>query len=149
MILAPAGVADAADLAAAHAAAFEEGWDAHAIAGLLSSSPGAFALAVRRRSRVSGFILARVAADEAEVLTLAVRPESRRRGIGAALLHGAMAAAAAGDARSVFLEVAADNPAALALYENAGFAVVARRGGYYARQATVVDALVMRRALNR
>jgi len=91
-----------------------------------------------------GLILCRVAADEAEILTFAVAPAVRRRGIGAALLQRAIALLRQGGAAMLFLEVAVDNAAALALYRQAGFGTVGRRRGYYADGR---DALVLRRNL--
>ena len=135
------GVADAPALAALHAAAFEaaERWDAAAIATLLAM-PGAFGLSIP----AAGFVLARVAADEAEILTLAVIPPARRQGHAGALLGGAMAGALLRGAGTMFLEVSDRNGAARALYARAGFAEAGRRRRYYADGA---DALVLRRAL--
>ena len=101
---------DPARLAELHTEAFETSWDADAFAALLSQ-PGVFVV-----QRPDGFILMRVVADEAEVLTLAVRPSSRRRGLGRALTVESVAAARALGAERVFLEVADDNAAARALY---------------------------------
>jgi ribosomal-protein-alanine N-acetyltransferase len=133
---------DAPALAAVHARAFGEAdrWGADAIR-LMLEMPGAFALHMPER----GFVLARVAADEAEILTLAVVGEARRQGNGASLLAHAMAAAAARGALAIFLEVAGTNHAARALYAAAGFAEAGRRARYYADGG---DALVLRRALN-
>lgn len=132
---------EAAALAALHAAAFPpaERWGAEAI-GLMLAMPGAFAI----HHPGQGFVLARVAAEEAEILTLAVHPAARRRGHGAALLAAAMAGAAARGAGAMFLEVAEANAAARALYAAAGFAEVGRRRRYYPDGG---DALVLRRAL--
>ncbi|MBY0338017.1 MAG: GNAT family N-acetyltransferase [Acetobacteraceae bacterium] len=91
-----------------------------------------------------GFILARVAADEAEILTLAVVPEARRQGVATALVEAACAAALLAGARVMFLEVAEDNGAARALYAALGFAVAGRRRGYYGPGR---DALLLRAAL--
>lgn len=143
MSVRPAGPERAVDLAAAHALAFEDGWSARAVTDLLGS-PGVLAL-----EDDGGFILIRVVAGEAEVLTLAVVPEARRRGLGRALLRAAMAAAADAGATTLFLEVAADNAAAVTLYETEGFVRAGLRAGYYARAgAPGQDALVLRRALN-
>jgi ribosomal-protein-alanine N-acetyltransferase len=133
--------ATAARLAALHAEAFDAPWDADAFAALLTQA-GVFAL-----GDADGFILMRVVADEAEILTLAVRPAARRRGIGARMVgEGAVAAAALGAAR-LFLEVAEDNAAARALYARAGFFEAGRRPGYYARaEGGRGDALIL--ALN-
>lgn len=138
---------DAPRLAAVHAQAFETPWSADAIAEVLAG-PGAFALAVGEPGPVVGFVLCRRIADEAEILTLAVRPADRRRGLADLLLNKAMALAAFAGAQAMFLEVAEDNLAALALYAGAGFVDVGRRTAYYARPAGAVAARVMRRDLN-
>lgn len=130
---------DAAALAALHAAAFESPWSAGELAALLAA-PGVFALA----EPGEGFVLARVAADEAEILTLAVAPAARRRGLGRRLTEAAAELAAAQGAASLFLEVAEDNAAGRGLYAAAGFVEAGRRPGYYARPGTAaVDALIL------
>jgi ribosomal-protein-alanine N-acetyltransferase len=146
--LRPATRADGAALAELHAAAFEEPWSADEILRF-AEDRGGFALTVEDGAgALSGFILCRLIAGEAEVLTLAVRPAARRRGLGRALLEAALTLAQP-SATTMFLEVAADNPGAVALYAGAGFETVGRRSGYYGRAgAASVDALVMRRALN-
>lgn len=129
-------------LAALHARAFETPWSEEAMTELLRG-PGAVAFAAE-----DGFVLARVLPEEAEVLTLAVAPEGRRRGTGRALLQAAAAEADRAGAEAMFLEVAADNAPALALYAGAGFREVGRRRAYYAREGRgAADALVLRRAL--
>jgi ribosomal-protein-alanine N-acetyltransferase len=96
-----------------------------------------------------GFILVRSLGPEAEVITLAVAPAARRRGLGRALVETAAAAVAAGGAEALFLEVAADNAPALALYESTGFVRAGHRRGYYARPpGPAVDALTLRRMLS-
>ncbi len=142
MKAASAGRDRAGALAALHAQAFETGWSEDEIAGLLGA-PGGAAFEVE-----GGFILLRVLPEEAEVLTLAVAPEARRRGAGRALVRAGVAAAEAAGAEVVFLEVAADNTAARALYGGEGFEEVGRRKSYYARPGGAVDAVVLRRALN-
>ena len=146
MILRPATRADAAALADLHADAFDEPWSADDILRF-AEDRGGFALVSEEDAAPAGFILCRMIAGEAEVLTLAVRPASRRRGVGRALLEAAIALAGP-TADTMFLEVAADNPGAAALYAGAGFETVGRRAGYYGRPGGSVDALVMRRALN-
>ena len=86
-------------------------------------------------------MLARVAADEAEILTLAVAPEVRRSGIGRTMLAAATEAAAAAGARIVLLEVSVTNIAAKALYTSFGFTEAGRRPQYYSDHS---DALVLR-----
>jgi ribosomal-protein-alanine N-acetyltransferase len=142
----PAKPDQAGVLAAIHAEAFDHPWDAAALADLLTAQ-GVFAL-VDPQQR--GFILIRVAADEAEVLTLAVAPSARRRGLGRRLVEEGAERAAALGAESLFLEVAADNGAAIALYAKLAFQSAGRRARYYARSgAAPVDALVLRKRLAR
>lgn len=95
-----------------------------------------------------GFALIRTIADEAELLTLAVDPEHRRKGLATTLLEQGQTRAQVRGAVSLFLEVAADNAGAIALYEKAGFARTGRRPDYYScPDGTRVDALVMARSL--
>jgi ribosomal-protein-alanine N-acetyltransferase len=113
-------------LAALHKSAFPAPWDEAAICELLAGL-NVFAFTTK-----DGFVLARTAAGEAEILTLAVTPSARGQGLGRALLQAAAGHAASLGAASIFLEVGADNPAALALYASLGFARVGQRKGYYA-----------------
>jgi [ribosomal protein S18]-alanine N-acetyltransferase len=130
--------ADADALAAIHHEAFpvREAWGADAIA-LQIGLPGGFGLI----DAGDGMILARIVGDDAEVLTLAVVPSRRRRGVGRALLVGVLEEARRRGARAVFLEVSETNEAARALYATAGFAEMGRRRRYYANGT---DALVLR-----
>ena len=147
MKLRPVTEADGPALAELHAASFDAPWAAGDILRF-AGDRGGFALAVEADDGLAGFILCRSIAGEAEVLTLAVRPAARRRGIGRALLEAALVVVQP-TAASMFLEVAADNPGAVALYEGAGFETVGRRAGYYGRPSDgSVDAIVMRRTLN-
>lgn len=132
-MLRPIADADLAALAAVHRAVFaEDGWAEPALAALLES-PGVFGFVAVGAAGACGFILARVAADEGEILTLAVVEASRRSGLGRALLQAAMAEASRRGARQMFLEVAEDNAAACALYANQGYRLIARRRHYYRR----------------
>lgn len=135
-----AGPEDAGALAALHSEAFDRPWSQADITSVMAG-PGAVALV----AEAQGFILCRSIAGEAEILTLAVIPAARRLGVGRALVEAAAGLAATQAAGSLFLEVAHDNVAALALYAAAGFERVGLRKGYYASGA---DAVVMRRALN-
>jgi ribosomal-protein-alanine N-acetyltransferase len=141
-------------LAAIHAVAFASPWSGSDIAALLAS-PGVFALAGRDVRGPHGFILVRAIAGEAEILTLAVDPAFRRRGLARVLVEAATGVALGLEAEALFLEVAEDNAAAIALYTGLSFAEVGRRRGYYARPngagtgGAHIDALVMRRDLNR
>ncbi|RZJ28966.1 MAG: GNAT family N-acetyltransferase [Brevundimonas sp.] len=128
-------------LAALHATAFDAPWDAAAFVALLDQ-PGVFAV-----ERANGFILMRAVADEAEILTLAVRPDVRRGGEGTRLVAEGVAAASLAGADRVFLEVAEDNVGARALYARIGFVEAGRRPRYYSRaDGSRADALLL--ALN-
>ncbi len=128
-------------MAAVHAASFSpaEAWDADAFRAQLDL-PGVIGLV----HQAGGLILIRIAADEAEVLTLAVAPDARRNGCGSALLREAMGILAARGANALFLEVSVRNRAALALYRKAGFVEAGSRRRYYADGS---DASVMRCSL--
>lgn len=123
-------------LAALHARCFAKAWDEAAIGALLET-PGTTALI----AEALGFAMIRVAADQAEILTLCVVPEERGAGLGRALLGAAARMAEAEGAREMFLEVADSNAAARALYARAGFVEVGRRRAYYDPGE---DALVLR-----
>jgi ribosomal-protein-alanine N-acetyltransferase len=146
--LRPAALEDAPALEALHARAFDRPWSAADI-GRLMHMLGGFGVLAEDGDGPAGFVLARAIGGEGEILTLAVSPRARRRGIGAALVEAAAAAAAGRGAGALFLEVAADNAAAIALYRKAGFRDAGLRRGYYAREgAPPADALVLRRPLN-
>jgi ribosomal-protein-alanine N-acetyltransferase len=149
MNLRPVGSEAAFDLADLHDRAFDRPWTAVEFDDLLKS-PGAFAVLGEAGEPAvgKGFILCRSIAGEAEILTVAVDPAARRRGWGAALVEMAAGIATETGAEAMFLEVATDNLAAIALYQSAGFAKVGLRKGYYPHSDGAKDALVMRRALN-
>jgi ribosomal-protein-alanine N-acetyltransferase len=128
---------DVGALAAVHAASFPDAWTPQALADLLAT-PGTFVF-----HQSDGFVMARVAGDEAEILTIAVVPGARGRGVATALLAAAAAHALGVGGQSLFLEVGVENAPARALYARAGFAPVGQRKGYYDGK----DALVLRAAL--
>jgi ribosomal-protein-alanine N-acetyltransferase len=129
-------------MAAIHRAAFPaaEAWSRDVIF-LQLEQPATFGFL----HAAGGMILARWVADEAEILTLAVGPDQRRRGLGAALLRQAMEFAAGLGAVSMFLEVAVDNAPARALYAAHGFAEAGARRHYY---SDGTDALILRSTLS-
>jgi ribosomal-protein-alanine N-acetyltransferase len=130
--------ADVEVMAAVHVAAFApaDAWSAE-LFDLQLAMPNCFGLLHQK----GGLILARVAADEAEILTLAVVPTVRRTGLGFALLDAATGLATSLGARAIFLEVSVTNIAARALYTKAGFIQAGRRRQYYSDAS---DALVLR-----
>lgn len=130
----PADAGDADDLAAIHAACFARGWSVEEMDQLLSDrSVIACALYREGRERPVGFAASRIAADEAEVLSVAVIETRRGAGGGGALLARHLGRLAGEGVRRVALEVDEDNAAALALYARFGFAEVGRRQAYYRR----------------
>jgi ribosomal-protein-alanine N-acetyltransferase len=136
----PATSADAENLCAIHAACFAERWSAESFAGLLAS-PGTFALL-----STDGFVLARVAGGEAEILSLGVLAAARRKGEARALVRQAAAGALARGATVMFLEVAAGNPAARGLYATLGFREAGIRKGYYREPGKPPEDALMLRA---
>lgn len=142
----PAGAADAEALAALHEIAIAPSWTATEIAWMLDP-PGLGLLAHDDRG-IAGFVLARAVADEAEILTLAVRPDERRRGVASSLINRLLGDLRARKVAALFLEVAEDNRAALGLYLQFGFVETGRRRGYYERAgAGAADAIVMSRSI--
>jgi ribosomal-protein-alanine N-acetyltransferase len=145
--LRPARPTDLPRLAAVQAASFDVPWSTEALAATLAGG-GVLALVAEADGGTHGFVVARIAAGEAEILTLAVDPARRRRGLGERLIAAALDAAGRAGAEAVFLEVAVDNPAAIHLYEKLGFAASGRRPAYYARrEGPPSDALILRRDL--
>lgn len=92
---------------------------------------------------VAGYVVALEAADEGEILNLAVAPDGRRHGVGRALVENVLATLSDRGIRQVYLEVRESNDAARALYAAHGFHEVGRRQQYYRRP--VEDAIVLRR----
>jgi ribosomal-protein-alanine N-acetyltransferase len=144
---------DEADaLADIHGGAFARTWSEDDFAALLGDT-GVFALGVRRRlrtgrSRLAGFVLVRTAADESEILTIAVRPGDRGRGYGRLLMDEALRRLYRDRVAACFLEVDPDNRAAVSLYRSLGFVVAGERKHYYANaQSGGGAALVMRTQL--
>jgi len=126
------------------AAGFHEPWTARAFADLLTM-PGTAGSVVFANAEPIGLVLWRIAADEAEILTIGILPDRRRSGAGRHLLHAAMDAASAAGTRRLFLEVAIDNAAAIGLYRALGFTDQGRRRGYYRGPNGAVDALILGR----
>jgi ribosomal-protein-alanine N-acetyltransferase len=138
---------DAARLAQLHAECFEQAWDEGAFSALLDDTV-TFALVAGVAGDEHAFILVRAVAGESEILSFGTVPGARRRGLARALLQSARIEAQRRGAHRMFLEVAADNHAAFALYAGAGFAAAGRRAGYYARpMGEAADAVILSIAL--
>ena len=139
-------------LAALQSRCLDDPWSTESFRDLLAM-PGAVALLAETGAEGGavpvGFAMFAVAAGRAELHTLGVLPEYRRRGAGRRMLAAMLKMAKAAGARRVFLEVAETNAAAIALYRGAGFSVSYRCPGYYQRPGTAHGvgsraALVMR-----
>jgi ribosomal-protein-alanine N-acetyltransferase len=142
----PAGPDDAPALVALHrrvaAETADASWDAAALTRLLDM-PGTSAHLGRAPDGIDGFVVARTAADEAEILMIVVATDRRRRGLGRLLMAAAGATAARAGARRLFLEVAADNTPARVFYAALGLKPVGCRRGYYERGPERIDALIL------
>jgi ribosomal-protein-alanine N-acetyltransferase len=132
---------DAAAIAAVHGASFKRGWGEDEIYRLLIERNVVAHRAMSGRKLI-GFILSRLAAGEAEILSVAIAPKWRGRALARPLLDLHLRRLAGFGVRSVFLDVDKSNAPARALYKRAGFHEVGQRQGYYASGAT---ALVLRR----
>ena len=139
---------DVPAVAAVHAQCFDDAWDTMMIRRILAMAGAMGLVAKDGDGRVAGFALSRHAADECELLSLAVAAEARGAGLGGRLLDAAIALAAESGARIMFLEVAETNDVALRLYRSRGFAPVGRRPNYYElKGGGFLAALTMSRAL--
>ena len=132
-----------------HGQGFAHPWSPDEMGARITNSSTVGAAALDPVSgRLLGFVLSRLAADEAEILTIAVDSAHQGKGIGRALLSENLRQAANAGAKMMFLEVAKDNAPALALYERFGFVKVGERAGYYRRaDGTRASAIVMRKSL--
>lgn len=139
-----AEIADAESLARLHGECFPECWNAESFRGLLRR-PGCFV----HLAGADAFILVQLAGGEAEIQSLGTRCAARRGGFARALVTSAAMESFRRGARAMFLEVADDNGAALALYRGMGFSEVGKRRGYYPRgkEKPATDALILRNSL--
>ena len=142
-----AETSDAAALAALHAESFRRGWSEEEIERLLIDRAVVADVALMGETP-AGFVMSRCAVDEAEILSVAVAPARRGRGLAGRLVALHLGRLAGIGIVRVFLEVDRDNVPACRLYRSAGFREVGQRPGYYARPgAAPAVALVMRRDL--
>ena len=146
----PAGPDDVPVLVALHGSASSRPWDVRSFEAFIADRACTTLIARDPQGDAVGFVTSRAAADEAEILMIAVQPDRRRAGVGAALLEALMLSLLEHGVAALFLEVGHDNIAARALYQRFGFRQVARRAGYYRAEESGVrqDALVLKRALD-
>ncbi len=132
-----------------HKEGFAHPWSEEDFAALLREASAMAAVALDPASgHVRGFIVSRLAGDEAEILTIAVENSARGKGVGRTLLRENLRQAANAGAQAMFLEVDAGNVSALALYRRQGFTQVGERPGYYRlANGARATALIMRKAL--
>jgi [ribosomal protein S18]-alanine N-acetyltransferase len=135
----------AAAVAELHAQVFNPPWSEPAILALLEHPAAANLIATAGASREpAGFVLAQLAGDEAEILSLGVALRWQRLGLGRRLIEGLIRAVQRAEARRLFLEVSVDNEAALRLYQGLDFRRVGVRPKYYVTQGKPpVDALIL------
>ena len=141
--LTPLSVAHAGLIAGMHHICFAEPWSEKAMAELLAL-PGSFGWLAAENAAPLGFVLARIAADEAEILTILVLPPYRRQGLAERLIEAVIGNAKTKAVGKLFLEVALSNVAGLELYTKVGFVQVGRRPHYYANGG---DALLLAKDL--
>lgn len=144
----PAETQDAQRLAQLHQQGFFRGWPVADFIGFLADPATPAYIACDARRRIAGFALIRLVSDESELLTIAVDPKWRGKGVGRALLDAVFADLMMSSARKMFLEVDAENRPAIKLYEKLGFSTISSRKGYYAKpDGSAATALVMARDL--
>lgn len=147
-VVEPATLRDAQILSRLHRDSFHRGWSAGEFQQLLTER-NVLAHRLRVGKTVAGFIISRTAADEAEILSVAIDAARRGRGLSRNLLRTHLGYLAGQGLKTVFLEVEENNRPACALYERAGFRTVGRRERYYKDSSgEQLNALVMQRALS-
>ena len=136
---------DAAAMALLHAASFRRGWSEEEFRAMLADK-SVVAHRAMRGNKLIGFIITRMAADESEILSVAVAAAAQGRGLAGKMLHLHLRRLAGLGVRTVFLEVDENNTPAIRLYGRAGFEQVSRRQGYYQdNTGRQTAALVLRR----
>jgi len=144
----PASLRDAADLAHIHGASFHRGWGEGEFERMLMER-NTLVHRLRMGRKIIGFSVSRMAADEAEILSIAVARTHRGRGLSNGLLLTHLGHLAGRGIRTVFLEVEENNQPARRLYERAGFTVAGRRERYYQQGGgEPLNAVLMRRDLS-
>ena len=146
-VLTEASSRDAAAIAALHAQSFQRGWSEDECEQLLLDR-AVLTHRAQINGKLTGFIMSRVAADEAEILSVAVARACRGRGLARQVLSLHMRRLAGLGVSTIFLEVGETNDPAAKLYARAGFHEVSRRPNYYpGSSGSPITALVLRRDL--
>ncbi len=96
---------------------------------------------------ILGYGLLSMAANEAHILNLCIKPSRQRQGLGLRMMKYLIEEAKKLNARSVYLEVRVSNLGALELYKHLGFLQIGRRQGYYPAKDGREDALVLELSL--
>ena len=136
-----------AEIADIHARCFDHPWSAGVFADL-AVKPHHRLYVLEEGGQVVSFVLLAVVVGEGEILTLATDPDMQGRGLGRRLLEGVIAELRSEGQEALFLEVAVDNTAALALYNSCGFERAGLRRAYYSRRiGPPVDGHILRLAL--
>jgi len=147
-VIEPASLRDAPKLAQLHGASFPRGWGEGEFETMLSER-NTLVHRLRMGRKIIGFAVSRIAADEAEILSIAVAASHRGHGLSRNLLLTHLGHLAGRGVRTVFLEVEENNQPARRLYQRAGFTVAGRRERYYQQSgAEQLNALLMRRDLS-
>lgn len=135
-------LSDAATLARLHAASFADGWSEDDFMTWLGRKEAFAVVALREREAIA-FGLALAAGDDAELLTIATRPDQRRSGLGDRIFCALNAEAQRRGLERWVLEVARNNIPALGLYKSEGFMEIGVRTAYYRQGQERVDAVVL------
>jgi [ribosomal protein S18]-alanine N-acetyltransferase len=147
-IVEPATLRDAPKLAQLHAASFHRGWGEGEFESMLTER-NTLVHRLRLKRRTIGFAVSRMAADEAEILSIAIDDGYRGRGLSHDLLLTHLGHLAGHGVRTIFLEVEENNQPARRLYERSGFTIVGHRERYYRQsEGEQLNALLMRRDLS-
>jgi len=147
-VVSEARIRDASAIAALHGDSFRRGWTEQEVEALLADR-SVITHRATAGSAFAGFIMSRLAADEAEILSVAVASAWRGRALARSMLGLHLRWLAGLGAHTIFLEVEENNVPAVRLYARAGFREVSRRPNYYPQpDGKAATALVLRRDLS-
>lgn len=143
------GAQDSGEIQRIHALAFQHSWSSDDFRSLIAQNNvfGFVARLERKPDKACGFVLARLVAGEAEILTIAVSDKVRKQGVGRSLMDAVLRYLYQERAETLFLEVDENNVAALALYRRIGFIKVGDRPAYYETANGRSSAHILRRDL--